>query len=200
VDEKRRTTRYPVQIVARYGENDLDQRATARDISARGLFLETKDRPDVSKRLHVALELVSGQMLYFEGVVSRHDDPGYGNQFGLLGGFGIAFLRPDELLREVVPETAHKLDLSFATREQLAKSLEDEVAHGAAFVPTETPLAFGTAVTVRIRLEFVGQTLACRGSVAGVLDHPMRAFGKGVMVAFDSAEEVAGQLGAIAKG
>src|SRR3954452_21315216 len=102
MSDKRKARRWSRRLTVRYGRNELAFPETTSDLSVGALYLVTHNEPPpLDTRLHLQLMLEGGRSLHFEGVVRRHQlgEPDESE----VGGFGVRFMLPAELLPEMVP-------------------------------------------------------------------------------------------------
>lgn len=187
--ERRRERRYPRRLTVRYGERELNRAGLTHDISASGVFVISQNLPPLDARIHMLISAGPERSLYFEGVVRRHRVlPPLLRQIDH-GGFGVRFLMPADLVRELVPKAASAtdaLEVTFDSAEHLRRAVESEIRFGGVFVPTSAPFERDAPVTVELILEFAGRRFAFPAKVVQVIT----ASARGVGVTFDDKQKV----------
>ena len=134
------------------------------NISASGMFLATRFSLPRGSRLRV--EVSSGDSSFIaEAVVARvvrtmpmlQGVPG-----APVSGMGLRFLKPQELIAELIPEIGSTpneerkpsaegvYQVRFADREQLIGTYERDIKVGGLFVPTDHPGQLGERVTIQL--------------------------------------------------
>ncbi len=187
--ERRRERRFPRRLTVRYGEIELSRTGLTHDISASGAFVVAQGLPPLDSHIHLLISAGPGRALYFEGEVRRHRVlPAALRQIDH-GGFGVRFLLPGDLVRELVPKAGtatDSLEVVFDSPEHLRRALETEIRYGGVFVPTSAPFVRDAPVTVELRLEFAGRRFSFPARVMQVIS----ASAKGVAVTFEDKVKV----------
>jgi len=175
-------------MTVRYGERDLSRSGLTHDISASGAFVVAQGLPPIGTRIHLLISTSTDRAAYFEGAVCRHRIlPPALRQIDH-GGFGVRFLPPGDLVRELVPRatTGGALEVVFDSPEHLRRAFETEIRFGGVFIPTSAPFARDAPAIVEIRLDFANRRFAFTAKVVQVIS----ASAKGVALTFDDKEQV----------
>lgn len=187
--ERRRERRYPRRLTVRYGEHELSRTGLTHDISTSGAFVIAQGLPPLDSRIHLLISAGPERSVYFEGVVRRHRVLPPALRQIEHGGFGVRFLMPGDLVRELVPKAGSAndaLEVVFDSADHLRRSVETEIRFGGVFVPTSAPFARDAPVTVDLALEFAGRRFSFPAKVVQVIT----ASAKGVAVTFDDRQKV----------
>jgi hypothetical protein len=188
VREKRRAKRYSRRLKLKFGLTDLSQNGATSDVSSSGCFIVHAKPPPLDTRLHIQLFTEGEKHIYYEATVRRIKQVPPELRTIERNGFGVQFLAPDDLLKEVLPHVAGitRLQVSFATEADLKKMINQEIKAGGAFIRTEKALTRDSEVLVELRLEFTRRNLEFPATVIHVQDSGVR----GVGVTFDDPDKV----------
>lgn len=168
--EKRRHKRFVRRLAVRFGENDLSRTAFVGDISLGGLFVVSHQLPPVGVRVHLQVVQDSGRSVYFEAVVRRQKIIPVELRQLERSGFGAEFLRPEELVPELVPQVTqgNRFELVFESPSKLKSAFSEEIRVGGVFLRTERLLQRDSEVVVEVRLAFARQKFDFEGKVVHV--------------------------------
>src|SRR5262249_17782196 len=106
VKERRQHKRFKRRYMVRYGERELTHSGFNFDVSRGGCFIVSPYRPPLDANLHVQIFLEPETSVYFEAQVRRHKVVPPELRSVEKGGFGVRFLRPDEILANILVESA----------------------------------------------------------------------------------------------
>lgn len=205
-EPKKRPKRYPRRLTLRYGEKELDRTGFSNDISISGIFIVAQNvPPPVGTRVHLQLMMDGGKSIFMEGVVRRHKIPPAELRGLERTGFAVRFLTPEELFPEIVPASertqqftnpsldpaplpapapapappqGRRVDIPFATKEDLQKAYSQELHLGGLFVRTTRQFDASESVVLVLKIEFAGQEHEFSGRVLAIT-------GGGVAFGFD---------------
>lgn len=163
--ERRRQKRYPRRFQVRFGERDFSGTGFTVDVSLSGIFIVTVQQlPPLDTRLVVQVvgdDRTPSQFLV--GVVQRHRLVPPELRQVSRSGFGLRLLRPDELMRPLLPATAGKetapLEIVFGTPAEFKTTWEAELRHGGLFVRTSAAMKANTEVKVVVMLTYANTNL-----------------------------------------
>lgn len=161
MSDRRKHPRVKRRVQVEYGEDDLGERAFARDISVGGLFLECRRLPDLGTRLHLHI-LEPHRDFYAEGIVVRQRKVDVRMRSIEKEGVGIRFITPSELVAEAIPKAARTRDTTAvvcADAEAVRTLLREQVYSRVLLVPVRNPApAQGTVVEFAIEVQLNGGT------------------------------------------
>jgi len=156
--ERRQHKRFKRRYMVRYGERELTHSGFTFDVSRGGAFVVSPYRPPLDTHLHLQIFLDADASVYFEAQVRRHKVVPPELRSLEKGGFGVRFLRPDEILANILVESANRLEIRYATVEELKRAYEQEFRHGGVFVATEKEFERGADVVLAITIDFARKT------------------------------------------
>lgn len=182
VAEKRKYKRYAKRLTARFGEKEPTHTAFVVDISAGGLFLASSYLPPLHTRIHIQVVLEGGKFVYFEGAVQRQKQVPPELRSVTRGGFGVKFLRPEELLAEIVPRSlvsTDRLVAAFASTADLKVAYEKEIRFGGLFVQTERKFERDAVVTISLKMSWLDRELELETKVVHISTEGFRGVALG---------------------
>lgn len=165
MSERRKHKRYPRRFQVRFGEKDLNGTGFTVDVSLSGLFIVTVQAlPPLDTRLVVQVvgdERTPHQFLV--GSVQRHRLVPPELRQVSRSGFGLRVLRPDELMRPLLPASAasgrQPLEVAFNTPAEFKTTWEAELKHGGLFIRSSAALQPNLEVKVVVLLPFANTNL-----------------------------------------
>jgi Tfp pilus assembly protein PilZ len=191
--DKRRHRRIKRRLMVRYGEKDLARSGFTVDISAGGVFVLAPSVVPLDARVHLQIQVDAVKHVYFEGVVRRHKLAPPELRTIERMGFGVRFLKPDELFSEFSLPGAPRFELRFPTKEGFRAAYEREFKFGGAFITTPRKLARDEEVTIDVFVEYASRSFSFDAAVIqitpGIGENP-----GGVGVAFRKPQEVEASL------
>lgn len=138
---RRRHKRKKARVQVEYGEDELEERGFARDISLGGIFLDCRRPPPVGTRLHLHL-LYPEREFYLEAVVVRQKIVNPELRQIEKQGVGLRFLTPAELIADVVPKeerVQHTNVVTCADEASVRAVLDKQLAARVVVVPVSDP-------------------------------------------------------------
>ncbi len=180
--------------MVRFGERELTHSGFTYDVSRGGAFIVSPFRPPLDSHLHVQIFLDKETSVYFEATVRRHKVIPPELRSVDKGGFGVRFLLPDEVLADILVESGNRLQVAYATPDELRVASDKEFRHGGVFVPTDRELERGTEVLLALRFDFAEQTFEFDASVVHVWLNPTKDHPRGVGLVFKDPKEVEGTI------
>jgi hypothetical protein len=186
--EKRRSKRFPRRVTVRFGEQELERSGITYDISSTGAFIVSSFLPPIDSRVHLQVAVGVSRALFLEGIVRRHRIVPPSLRQIERGGFGVRFLTPAELISEVVPQLGggNRFEVVFPDRERFSQAWEQQLRHGGLFLVTDKKMARESAVSIELRLPFLGKSWVFPGHVV----QQMESATPGLAIAFDDRREV----------
>src|ERR1700687_4926954 len=166
--EKRRGKRIRRRLSVKYGERNLSHTGLTVDVSRTGTFILSSHRPALDGRIHLQLFLHPDQPVYFEALVRRHKLVPQELRSIAKGGFGVSFLLPHEILREIILDSQHCIDVHYSTLEDLRDTYQREFRYGVLFVRTERRFEPNMEVILILHLDFADKSLEFPASVVEV--------------------------------
>ncbi len=188
--ERRRARRHIRRLSVRYGESELTGSGFTNDLSETGAFVVAARLPPLGTRVRLQVHLNTSRSVYFEGVVERHKLVPKGLAQLEKGGFGVRFLKPDELVRELLPPSAHapQFKLSLGSADELRQRFEAEMKHGGVFVLTGELLPRDAQVVLQLELRHLGSIIELPCTVIALVNGPtVPAASRGLGLAFQDA-------------
>jgi Tfp pilus assembly protein PilZ len=190
--DRRGSARRRCRVRVRFWNNELEGSGFTRDISNRGMFIETPMKLAKGTRLHFELQLETGEFL-IEGVVARVLKAHPNAQPVIKPGVGVRFLDLTVAIRKVGQELPpDTLELDLRDLATLATVYVRDIKRGGLFVPTEKPPALDSTITIRLQLPEPHDFIDARGIVIHVMEKP-----SGVGVNLLEVDQVRGKLVAI---
>ena len=166
--DRRRERRIRRRLSVKYGERNLSHTGFTVDLSPIGAFILSPHRPALDARIHLQLFLHPDQPVYFEALVRRHKLVPPELRSIAKGGFGLSFLLPDEILREIIVDSQHCIDVHYSNLEDLRDTYQREFRHGGLFVRTERRFKPNVEVIRILHLDFADKKLEFPASVVEV--------------------------------
>ncbi|HME92548.1 MAG TPA: hypothetical protein VKE49_14050, partial [Myxococcaceae bacterium] len=76
--------------------------------------------------------------------------------------------RPDEILANILVESANRLEIRYASVAELKRAYDQEFRHGGVFIPTEREFDRGADVVLALNIDFAHKTFEFDASVVHV--------------------------------
>lgn len=184
--ERRRHKRYGKRYTVRFGEKDLNHSGFTVDVSLEGLFIVSSTLPALDTRLLVQIHTDPAKPpTFLVAVVQRHKVVPPELRTLAKNGFGVRVLKPDELLKGLLPSGTDQSDprapmqVVFSTAEEFTRSWEAEIRHGGVFIRTNRTFAADQDVRLQLLLPFANAQLefSCRVVHIGAGEGGLRGIG-----------------------
>lgn len=164
--DKRKTKRINKRYTVRFGQNDLSHTGFTADVSLGGLFIVCSQLPALNARLLVQINNEGKAPTFVIGVVSRHKMVPPELRTLAKNGFGLRVLKPEELLRPLVPQPSGATNLAcvYETEEIFKRAWVSELRHGGVFIRTSEAYKPQQELQVKFTLTFaaVEFVFACK--------------------------------------
>lgn len=185
--ERRRHKRYGKRYTVRFGEKELTHSGFTVDVSLEGLFIVSSTLPPIFTRLLVQIHNSDAGKppTFLVGVVQRHKVVPPELRTLAKNGFGIRVLKPEELLKGMLPTGIDQADpraplqCVFSTPEEFKRSWDTEIRHGAIFIRTNRTFAANQDVRLQLQMPFANAELefSCRVMHIGAGQAGLRGIG-----------------------
>jgi Tfp pilus assembly protein PilZ len=184
MEERRAPKRFRRRFMVRYGEKELAHSGFTADISSGGAFIVAPYRPALDAHVHLHLFKDKENAVYLETTVRWHKIVPPQLRTLEKGGFGVRFLRPDEVLAGILFESGARLEVAYGSQADLRSAYDKEFRHGGVFIPTEIRVDRGSDLVVAVRLDFAGQVFEFDASVVQVFADSSGPGVRGIGVVF----------------
>jgi len=192
--ERRQHKRFKRRFMVRYGERELTHSGFTFDVSRSGAFVVSPFRPALDSHLHIQIFIDKETSVYFEATVRRHKVIPPELRSVDKGGFGVRFLMPDEVLANVLVESGSRLEIRYATLEDLKRAYEKEFKHGGVFVATDREFVRGADAILIVELDFARKAFEFDATVVHVWLDLTQPGPRGVGLVFKDPKEFADNL------